>query len=136
LVWFGLLIVGASDFGHQLCGGVAFGANVLHDGGGLLRRAALGQRLAQEGERDCGRLLHVECEPEGAVLDSDDGVRQIIVGHVLQYAGFHVVAGLAQRAHLIVRLFNLVVQLNPALNALFQGLLRHLWFCGFVICDL
>jgi len=82
LVWFGLLIVGASDFGHQLCGGVAFGANVLHDGGGLLRRAALGQRLAQEGERDCGRLFHVECEPEGAVLDSDGGVRQLIVGHV------------------------------------------------------
>jgi|694.fasta_scaffold44392_3 hypothetical protein len=109
----------APDFGHQLCGGVAFGANVLHHGRGLLRRAALGQRFAQEGERDCGRLFCVECEPEGAVLDSDGGVRQIIVSHVRQDAGFHVVAGLAQLAQLIVRLFDLVVQLHPALNALF-----------------
>ena len=93
---------------------------MLHDVRGLLRRAALGQRLAQEGERDCGRMFHVEYESEGAVLDSDGGVRQIIVGHVRQDAGFHVVAGLAQRAHLIVRMFNLVVQLHPALNALFQ----------------
>ena len=110
----------SSDFGHQFCGGVAFGANVLHDGAGLLRRAALGQRLAQEGERDCGRLLDVECEPEGAVLDADGGVRQIVVSDMRKDAGFHVVAGLAQRAHLIICLFNLVVQLHPALNALFQ----------------
>ena len=72
----------ASDFGHQFCGGVAFGANVLHDGGGLLRRAALGQRLAQEGERERGRLFHVEREFERAVLDADGGMRQIIIGHV------------------------------------------------------
>ena len=56
------------DFGHQFCSGVAFGADVLHDGGGLLRGAALGQCLAQEGQRDCGRLFHVDSEPEGAVL--------------------------------------------------------------------
>ena len=64
----------ASDFGHQFCGGVAFGANVLHNGGSLLRGAALRQRLAQEGQRDCRRMFHVECEFERAVLDSDGGV--------------------------------------------------------------
>jgi len=47
---------------------------VLHDGGGLLRGAALVQRLAQESERECGRLFCIECEPEGAVLQANSGV--------------------------------------------------------------
>ena len=89
---------------------------MLHDGGGLLRRAALGQRLAQEGERERGRLFHVEREFERAVLDADGGVRQIIIGHVRKDAGFHVVAGLAQLAYLIIDLLHLVVNLHPALN--------------------
>jgi hypothetical protein len=33
---------------------------------------------------------------------------------------------------LVIRLFNLVVQLHPALNALFQGLLRH--YCTITDC--
>ena len=70
----GALGARASYFGHHFCGGIAFGANVLHDGGGLLRGAALAQRLAQEGQRDCGWLFHVECEFERAVLDADGGV--------------------------------------------------------------
>ena len=34
------------NFRHEFRSGIAFGPNVLHDIGGLLRRAALGQRLA------------------------------------------------------------------------------------------
>ena len=56
---------------------------------------------------------------ERAVLDADGDVRQIVISHVFQDAGFHFVAGLAQLARLLIDLFQLVVQLHPALNALF-----------------
>ena len=92
---------------------------MLHDVGGLLRRAALGQRLAQEGERECGWLFHVEREFERAVLDADGGVREIVVGDVRKDAGFHFVAGFAQLAYLVIDLLHLVVKMHPALDALF-----------------
>jgi hypothetical protein len=36
-----------------------------------------------------------------------------------QNAGFHVVARLAQLAYLIIDVLDLIIKLNPALNALF-----------------
>ena len=75
--------LGAPYFGHEFCSRVAFGANVLHDIGGLLRRTALGQRLAQERQRECRRLFHVECKFQRAVLDSNRCMGQIIVCHMV-----------------------------------------------------